>query len=687
MVEPDLDRISRGAEKKTLRPQVMNLLIYLAEHDGQLCRSEDLFKDLWPNKVVSDATLYNCVAELRHQLDEEADSPNSIQTIPKKGYRLAGGIRFISAATGAAANSDQPLRSRPITRIFIGLLAITLSAAVVVISGYSGVTRPVVTEYKKISNSQVIMPPVSSPLAITADESRLYFAQFLDGNLTPSQLAQSGGEAVQFRLPITDNDSVSGINGMTPDRASFLVEHYPNVRITRSLSSELWTVPVVGGSPRRLGKGRQGAFSPSGDKLVFMKDSVNMFSAKSDMSDAHKIASLAYRVYWIRFSPDGTRIRFTQELDHYANTLWELKLGDSEPYRLLQDWPVKSSCCGSWTPDGKYFVFQARADNRTQLWAIENADNGGIESSEPFQITTGAIDFLRPTISADGKTIFATGWQLRGEIHEYDNATGSFSSIPGLESMSVEQVSYSRDEQFVAYITYPDGALWRKNINGGDSLQLTFEPMRSAQPVWSPDGSEIAFMGWVPGEPYKVYVVSANGGKPSLISTGDSNSRSPSWSSDGERLVFSNTASDQLQVYDLTLATTANMPGTSGARSPTWSPDGKSIAAQSGENLILYDVDSQESTILLKNARYHFKYWSAESDALYLVDSFLVGRERSVYHLNIEDKKLSKIAVVGNLRNTWGTLSQWVGVKPDGTPILLRDQSIHNIYALEWDTD
>ncbi len=104
-VEPDLDRISRGEEQKTLRPQVMELLVYLAKQRGQLCRSEDLFKDLWPNKVVADATLYNCVAELRHELDEGTDGPGSIQTIPKKGYRL---IAPVSAIENEIMSDRQP---------------------------------------------------------------------------------------------------------------------------------------------------------------------------------------------------------------------------------------------------------------------------------------------------------------------------------------------------------------------------------------------------------------------------------------------------------------------------------------------------------------------------------------------------------------------------------------------------
>ena len=117
VVEPDLDQISRGAERKTLRPQVMSLLMYLAERDGQLCRSEDLFKDLWPNKVVTDGTLYNCIAELRHQLDEEADSPASIQTIPKKGYRLTGNNRFSPAAADTADNPTESTTRRTLRKL------------------------------------------------------------------------------------------------------------------------------------------------------------------------------------------------------------------------------------------------------------------------------------------------------------------------------------------------------------------------------------------------------------------------------------------------------------------------------------------------------------------------------------------------------------------------------------------
>lgn len=100
-----------------------------------------------------------------------------------------------------------------------------------------------------------------------------------------------------------------------------------------------------------------------------------------------------------------------------------------------------------------------------------------------------------------------------------------------------------------------------------------------------------------------------NGGDLNLASGGDS-SRSPSWSSDGESLVFSDTENDRLKVYDLTLGTTTNLPGTDAVRLPAWSPDGNSIAARSGTDLLLYDVDSQKSSVLLENAKYNYIFWS-----------------------------------------------------------------------------
>jgi hypothetical protein len=61
--------------------------------------------------------------------------------------------------------------------------------------------------------------------------------------------------------------------------------------------------------------------------------------------------------------------------------------------------------------------------------------------------------------------------------------------------------------------------------------------------------------------------------------------------------------------------------------------------------------------------------------------------ERSVYKLRLEDKSMEKLLHIGDERVTWGTGALWVGVTPEGAIMYLRDHSIHNIYALEWNAD
>ena len=58
LVEPDLDRISQNGDRRSLRPLVMDLLVYLSRRDGQVASIEDIVSDVWPGKFITDATVY-----------------------------------------------------------------------------------------------------------------------------------------------------------------------------------------------------------------------------------------------------------------------------------------------------------------------------------------------------------------------------------------------------------------------------------------------------------------------------------------------------------------------------------------------------------------------------------------------------------------------------------------------------
>jgi TolB-like protein/DNA-binding winged helix-turn-helix (wHTH) protein/Tfp pilus assembly protein PilF len=110
LVEPSLNRISGARGAVNLRPQVMELLVFLASHAGQVVSVEDLLDKVWPGKVVTDGTLYNCVGELRKAIASLDDTRSYIENIAKKGYRLSvpvGNIRepvVTPAADGGSAS-------------------------------------------------------------------------------------------------------------------------------------------------------------------------------------------------------------------------------------------------------------------------------------------------------------------------------------------------------------------------------------------------------------------------------------------------------------------------------------------------------------------------------------------------------------------------------------------------------
>ena len=63
----------------------------------------------------------------------------------------------------------------------------------------------------------------------------------------------------------------------------------------------------------------------------------------------------------------------------------------------------------------------------------------------------------------------------------YDTKSRQFS--PFLGGISAEYVSFSRDGQWVAYVSYPEGTLWRSKLDGSSRQQLTYPPMYPVLPA------------------------------------------------------------------------------------------------------------------------------------------------------------------------------------------------------------
>src|SRR5262249_46532177 len=149
-------------------------------------------------------------------------------------------------------------------------------------------------------------------------------------------------------------------------------------------------------------------WSLDGRQIVYANDST-LFLAKSDGTESRELVTVNGRPFWLRWSPDGSRLRFTvADMKTGPSSLWEMGAHGANPHPLLSGWNNRGSeCCGNWTADGRYFVFQSTSNRATNIWAMrEQADIFRRASQEPVQLTFGSLNYYAPLPSQDGKKLF-----------------------------------------------------------------------------------------------------------------------------------------------------------------------------------------------------------------------------------------------------------------------------------------
>ena len=206
--------------------------------------------------------------------------------------------------------------------------------------------------------------------------------------------------------------------------------------------------------------GGMAAWSPDGQQIIYARNK-ELHIARSDGTEVRKLATLAGDPIFVRWSPDGSRVRFTLAAGS-GYSLWEARIDGNRAYPLLPGWNPSSTfaCCGNWTPDGKYFVFEASRKGPPNIWALREKA-GLFQRAEhgPFQLTNGALPALFPVPSADGKRLFYEGFQPRNEFLRYDLKSGQL--VPEFSGISGTGLEFSKDGEWVVYVSAPGSSLWR----------------------------------------------------------------------------------------------------------------------------------------------------------------------------------------------------------------------------------
>jgi Tol biopolymer transport system component len=471
---------------------------------------------------------------------------------------------------------------------------------------------------------------------------------------------------------------------ISPDHSQLLMANWLGLD-----TAEFWALPLPSGPPRRIADvtGSGGKWSPDGLQLVFSK-SDDLYLANADGTDARKLLTLPHGVFRPRFSPDGTRIRFDvwdEKVD--LSSIWEVRTDGTNLHPLLRGRQNSASeCCGAWSPDGRYFFFLSINAFQSNLWVLSESNSPFRKvSSKLFQLTAGPMLIGAMTPSPDGKKLFASGYRPRGELIRYDAQRREF--VPFLSGIWAAGVSFSRDGKWVAYVSYPEGTLWRSRIDGSERLQLTNPPVFASMPSWSPDGKQIVFYDMQIGRAWKSFLVSAQGGAAQEMLVENFPQVDPAWSPDGKQIVFSRAWWDEkqaIQVLDLNSKQVSIIPGSQGLYSPRWSPDRRYMAAltDNARKIMIFDFKKQTwSDWVGTPGQLMYPIWSRDGKYLYFEDR--ITETPGYYRIQIGETRPELVVDLKDLHQFGNEIGPWSGITPDGSPLFVRDLGANEIYSLD----
>jgi Tol biopolymer transport system component/DNA-binding winged helix-turn-helix (wHTH) protein len=702
-------RITRLGAVVPLEPKALRVLIYLLRNPDRIISKDELLDAVWGDTAVTENSLTRAIALLRRTLDDDIHQPRFILTIPAAGYRFIAPVAVSPnssaahdpagadlsqmkrdtdsgkvVATGPKSESGPQSRRKRLLKWRLPGAAVLAGVAIAVWYMQRPLPLPRITEYRQLTFDG------HNKMVAGTDGARLYFN--LDQGDTNSirQMAVSGG--VSEPVPIESPNPVAFRRGLSPDGSSMLVWLPPP---DLNIASPVSIVHLPEGSLRNLTDAVSAAWSPDGTLVVYSTADGDINLIQSDGTGTRKLAGVGgTSVGSLSWSPDGRAIRFFKD-----DRPWEMSPSGSNVHELLGNWrPSYRTCCGQWTANGESFVFAGGHLQgnifQSDLWALDERHVWfGKPSAEPVQLTSGPLHWGGPVLSEDGRKIFADGSIDRGELVRFNAKSHTFE--PFLGGISAESVDFSRDGKSVAYVSYPEGILWKANADGSKPVQLSEPPMYVAVPRWSPDGSQIVFM----SEPFdgvpKLYVVSSAGGSLRPLVPEDNGAQdNPNWSPDGRKIAFSRLPDVRLSqrgfrgntrgiIYILDLAThqVSTLPGSEGFWGARWSPDGRLIQSRSDDALSIkiFDFTTQRAWVLPIEARAEWDAWSRDGRFIYFA-SDMQGHP-GVFRIRVQGGKPEIVVDLKGFRST-GLFTAYFGLDPTDAPLLLRFNGSDDLYAL-----
>jgi len=701
-----------------LQAQPFRVLLCLLERPGEVVTREEIQQRLWGNDTIVDFdhSLGTAINKLREALGDTAENPRFIETLARRGYRFLAPVTVAHGAPATAPGAEsapgseavpipvagggpQATDSHGLTPVAARTRGWQIPAAAALIllmigtAYWAGTLRHRLptgpTRITQVTFSGRVMPgdPLFESFPATAtDGARIYFPQIENGQSVLAEALIADGET--RTIPLPEELAAPSLGDLSPDGSRLLLRNH----LATAPEQALWVVSTIVGAARRVPGilAHDATWMPDGQHILYATGD-SLFITQDSGGESRKLATLPGRAFWLRWSPNGKRLRLTLlNSETHTSTLWELSSDGTGAHPLLRDWTsaAPAECCGSWTDDGRYYVFQSARGGDSNIWAI--AEHGGLFGgpAKPMRITNGPLSYQAPITERGGRRAFFVGLNVQSELLRYDPGERIFVPYGGLTMAS--RVQLSRDGQWIAWIRQEDSSLWISRIDGSGRLQLTGLPMQVFLMHWSPDDRQLVFMGREPGKPWKIYTVDADGEHLQGVLDEQRSEADPDWSPDGKTLVFGrlpDLMAEAAQPKDIELVNLATkavtkVPGSDGLFSPRWAANGKYIAALSinQRQLLVFDVAKKTWKMLAQQVASDI-CWSHDDTAIFFHD--FAQADQPIYKVELATGKIERVADLHDLRPANVVDYRFAGLGEGDVPLVSARRSTANLYSAE----
>ena len=360
--------LRRNGDKIKLQERPFQILAALIEHPGEVVTRQEIQQKLWPTDTFVDFEhgINTAVKKLREALGDDAENPQFIETLPRRGYRLIAPVEIVDesgdglkAAFSPAPASEEPSpgtraqKRWPAAAIAGSFAALLVTASVAFL--YPSLLRR--TTGSRNAWVQIThFPDSATSPALSPDGRMIAFIRGPETFVTPGQVYVKmlpDGQPVQ----LTHDDSPKMAPAFSPDGSRIA---YSTVT---SGGWDTWVVPVLGGEPRKL-LANASALTWDGSQHVIFSEAktdphMGVVTAAESRAGEHDVYlpadqhGMAHRS-WL--SPDGKWI-LASEMDMIGWRPCRLVPFDgSTSGEMVGPKPARCTNAG-WSPDGRMMYF------------------------------------------------------------------------------------------------------------------------------------------------------------------------------------------------------------------------------------------------------------------------------------------------------------------------------------------